>query len=197
MTSQILWANDATTTLAAPITNVAVTATLATGSGALFPAPGAGQYFVATFVDTATGLLNEIVHVTNVTGDIVTIVRAQEGTTALNWNANDLFSNLVTAGTMSAFTQYAALAQSIGANGYVTLPGGIIIQWGTDSTNTSPQSITLPIPFPNNFFAFVTTMDLDPIPNVAGYASGVIDSLSQFSIAKSSTHNVFWMAIGN
>lgn len=105
MASQILWSNDATTTLAAPVTNIATTAILATGSGVLFPTPAGSQYFVATFVDAATGLLNEIVHVTNVTGDLVTMVRAQEGTTALNWSANDLFSNLVTAGTLEAFSQ--------------------------------------------------------------------------------------------
>lgn len=107
--SIILWENNANTTLAGSVSNVATTATLTPGAGALFPAPGAGEYFVATFTDAATGLLNEIVHVTNVTGDVATIVRAQEGTTALNWVAGDLFSNLVTAGTLNDFAQEVTL----------------------------------------------------------------------------------------
>lgn len=100
-----LFANDATSTLAGAITNVATTATLATGTGALFPTPTTNQYFTATLRDQATGLLNEIVHVTNVTGDVVTIVRAQEGTTALAWTSGDLFDNLMTADTAANFVQ--------------------------------------------------------------------------------------------
>ena len=98
-----LFYNNAGTTLAAPVTNVALTATLAAGGGALFnPPPSAGQYFCLTFVDAATGLLNEIVHVTNVTGDVVTIIRAQEGTTAQNWNTGDIAAAYPTAGGLSA-----------------------------------------------------------------------------------------------
>lgn len=103
--SRILFANNATTTLAGAITNVATTAALQTGAGALFPAPSSGQYFCMTFVDAATGLLNEIVHVTNVTGDVITMVRGQEGTTALSWLSGDHASNWITAAALAAMAQ--------------------------------------------------------------------------------------------
>ena len=103
--SRILFANNATTTLAGAITNVATTAALQTGAGALFPAPSTGQYFCMTFVDAATGLLNEIVHVTNVTGDVITMVRGQEGTTALSWLSGDHASNWITAAALAAMAQ--------------------------------------------------------------------------------------------
>lgn len=107
-----LFYNNAGTTLAAPVTNVALTATLAAGGGALFnPPPTAGQFFVLTFVDAATGLLNEIVHVTNVTGDVITIIRAQEGTTAQNWNTGDTAAAYPTAGGLSALTVSDATLQ--------------------------------------------------------------------------------------
>ncbi len=109
--SIVLFANNATTTIAAPINSGDVTVSLAPGTGALFPAPGANEYFVATFVDVATGELNEIVHVTGVTGDVATIVRAQEGTTALNWSAGDYFNNFFTAGTMSELLQQGQAQQ--------------------------------------------------------------------------------------
>lgn len=104
-TTTVLFANDATSNLAGSISNVATTANLTPGSGVLFPSPGANEYFVGTFVDAATGLIKEIVHVTGVSSDTITMVRAQEGTTALAWSAGDLFSNLLTAGTADIFRQ--------------------------------------------------------------------------------------------
>jgi len=100
-----LYANNAKTTLAGGITNVATTANLTSGSGVLFPTPSAGQQFALTFVDAATGLLNEIVYVTGRSGDTITIIRAQEGTTALAWSAGDIAASLFTAGNATQMLQ--------------------------------------------------------------------------------------------
>src|SRR5262245_38699682 len=101
----IKWSNNASTTVAGSITATDTTVALAAGTGVLFPAPTGGDYFKATFYDQATKTLTEIVHCTSRAGDICTIVRAQEGTTAKAWSASDLFANLVTAGTLSSFVQ--------------------------------------------------------------------------------------------
>ncbi|MEN9755828.1 MAG: hypothetical protein RL755_15 [Pseudomonadota bacterium] len=103
----LLFANNARSTLSGSITAVATSATLATGTGVLFPNPNnaIGEYFKLTFTDQATGLLNEIVHVTAVVGDVVTIVRAQEGTTALAWNAGDFAVNMWTKNSANAMLQ--------------------------------------------------------------------------------------------
>jgi hypothetical protein len=100
--SPILFANNASTTLAGAITASATSCTLAAGTGAEFPNPAAGQYFLLTFVDAATQLTNEIVQVTARSGDVCTIVRAQEGTTAETWQAGDIAANLWTAGSAAA-----------------------------------------------------------------------------------------------
>jgi hypothetical protein len=105
MANIVLFANNDQTTLAGAITSTALTANLSPGSGVLFPSPVTGQYFPMTFVDAATGLLREIVYVTNVTGDVITMTRAQEGTTALAWNAGDIAANLLTAGSMNLMVQ--------------------------------------------------------------------------------------------
>lgn len=112
--STVLAKNNAGTTLAGAITNVALTANLAPGSGTEFPSPGAGQYFVGTFTDSLTGLVTEIVYVTNVTGDVITMIRAQEGTVAAAWNAGDLFENLMTAGQFSTLAQQVQVQQQAG-----------------------------------------------------------------------------------
>ncbi|WP_395756479.1 hypothetical protein U4W25_06160 [Citrobacter amalonaticus] len=102
MALTLLAANNAQTVLAAGINATATTLTVNTGTGNLFPSPVSGtSFFKLTLVDSATGSLSEIVHVTSRTGDTMTINRAQEGTTARIWSANDIAANMMTAGTLS------------------------------------------------------------------------------------------------
>lgn len=105
---QILAANNATTVLSAGISATATTLSVATGTGSLFPSPVAGtSIFKLTLTDAATGTLTEIMHVTAVSADTFTVIRAQEGTTARIWSANDLVDNMITAGTLAALAQTA------------------------------------------------------------------------------------------
>jgi len=103
-----IFKNNANSTLAGAITNVAVTANLAPGSGIEFPVPSTGQVFAATLIDAATQTLNEIVQVTAIATDTVTMLRGQEGTTPLNWLAGDFFIHQLTAGQMTSFLQSVA-----------------------------------------------------------------------------------------
>jgi hypothetical protein len=81
--------NNAASALSANITNSETTIALATGQGDRFPTLGAGDYFYATIIDTAGQL--EIVKVTARTGDSLTVVRGQDGTTAKAFSTNDRF----------------------------------------------------------------------------------------------------------
>lgn len=102
----LLFANNAVSTLSSPINAAAVAVQLAAGDGAKFPNPSVGQeFFKLTLVDQATGLLTEIVNCTQRVGDVLTIVRAQEGTTAQAWLAGDSAKNMPTAQTQSNFIQ--------------------------------------------------------------------------------------------
>lgn len=102
MALSLLAANNAQAVLAAGISSTATSLTVSTGTGTLFPSPVAGtSFFKLTIIDAATGSLTEIVHVTARAGDVFTIQRAQEGTTARAWSANDIAANMMTAGTLS------------------------------------------------------------------------------------------------
>lgn len=103
--SVIIFGNNVTSTVTGSITSASTTVNLAVGTGAQFPQPQPGQYFIATFIDQATGTQREIVHVTNITADTATIVRAQEGTTAQAWVVASIFAHLHTAGAMAAMMQ--------------------------------------------------------------------------------------------
>jgi len=160
--SRAIFKNNATSTLAGSITNVATTASLSAGTGALFPNPTTadGDYFVLTFTDQATGLLNEIVHVTARSGDVITMTRAQEGTTALAWSAGDLATMLITAGTagvfMQAFDQATAAGIYLADNGAVanvidvtfppyltSLVDGMLLRVKVGAANTSDVLIDI------------------------------------------------------
>ena len=75
-----LYANNAFGTLASSIGTGDLSATLTAGHGARFPNPTGGDYFLLTFIDSSNQL--EIVKVTARATDVITMVRAQEGTTA-------------------------------------------------------------------------------------------------------------------
>ncbi|WP_254208096.1 phage tail protein [Lelliottia amnigena] len=106
MALTLLANNNAQTVLAAGINATATTLTVSTGTGNLFPSPVTGaSFFKLTLVDSATGSLSEIVHVTSRTGDTMTIEREKEGTTARIWSANDIAANMLTAGSLQLYAQ--------------------------------------------------------------------------------------------
>jgi hypothetical protein len=105
MANRLIFGNNVSSTIAGSIVPTSTQVNVASGTGITFPHPVAGQQFIATLIDQLTGQQKEIVHVTNVTGDTMTIVRAQEGTVALSWPAGSIFSHLHTAGAMAQMLQ--------------------------------------------------------------------------------------------
>lgn len=72
--------NNAYSTLLAGIASGATTLTVATGHGARFPVVSGGNFFYATLIDVSNNL--EIIKVVTRAGDVFTIQRGQDGTTA-------------------------------------------------------------------------------------------------------------------
>jgi hypothetical protein len=88
-------ANNATTTTLDAITSTSTEIVVVAGTGARFPVLQAGDYFYATLSDTAGNY--EIVRVSVRSGDVLTVTRAQEGTTARPFPANSRIELRVTA----------------------------------------------------------------------------------------------------
>lgn len=104
-------ANNAYGTLNTGISNVATTLVLNSGEGSRFPTLSAGDYFYATLIDTSNNL--EIVKVTARATDTMTIVRAQDGTTARAYSANDRFELRPTAALFQEFIDRATTGKAI------------------------------------------------------------------------------------
>jgi hypothetical protein len=88
-------------------------------------------------------------------------------------------------------------AQSIvgGAGGYTTLPGGLIMQWGTGVGGVSPESVTFPVQFPHATFSVVAT----PIAPSTSESFGLQNiSTTGFQLAVGASGYGFkWIALGN
>jgi hypothetical protein len=111
-----LFANNAVSALAAPITSGDTTITVTSGTGAKYPSPAGGQYFAITLVDAATGLLREVAYCTARSGDTLTVTRAREGTTARAYALYDPCANLWTMGQAAAMLQTSL----VGSAAYLT-----------------------------------------------------------------------------
>jgi len=133
----VLFKNNAATTLASGITNVATSITVATGAGSLFPAITAPDFFYATLIDSSNNI--EIVKVTARTTDTMTVTRAQEGTTARAYATGDKFELRVTAAGLDN-----KLDKDTGGtiSGAVALNGAVTIGAGGSLTNNSSNTIT-------------------------------------------------------
>ena len=105
MTQQFVFANNAGTTLGSPVNTTQTTITLSSGAGSLFPSPTGSQQFAVSMLDALTRSVYEIMYCTSRTGDVLTVLRAQEGTTARSWLAGDFVNNYITAGTAANFAQ--------------------------------------------------------------------------------------------
>lgn len=84
-----LYTNNAVTILASGIDDDDTSLTVASGAGAKFPNPSGDDWFLVTLINRAGGVEGdwEIVKCTARSTDVLTIVRAQEGTLAQSWIA--------------------------------------------------------------------------------------------------------------
>lgn len=95
--------NNAESLLAGAIGTTDTTVLLTPGSGALFPVLGSGEFFPLTLVKTTGGTpAREILYVTARSGDSCTVLRAQEGTTAIAFSSGDYAGCHLTAGCVAS-----------------------------------------------------------------------------------------------
>ena len=99
----IVYKNNAKTTLASSVSNSATSLSVVDGS--VFPDPGAGEFFLVTLDD---GSNNEIVKCTARSSNTLTVVRAQESTTARAFSAGDASEGRVTAGFVTSIQENIA-----------------------------------------------------------------------------------------
>lgn len=136
-TLKFIAGNDASTVLGSAVAPGDTTITVASGTGSVFPAPASGtqQLSVTIYAANSTASLpNEVMYVTSIAGDVLTVLRAQEGTTAQSWDVGDNVANFWTAGQQAALAQQVDVQQQDG-------------NWAVDSGTANAGVIALsPVP---------------------------------------------------
>jgi microcystin-dependent protein len=145
--------NSVFATLGANINNAVAAIPLTAGQGARFGAFGAGDYAYATLVNSSNVL--EIVKITAIVGDSLTVLRGQDGTAAQAYSAGDRIECRPCNAAIKAAMQEASLANSAAmatADGGLTYTGNLLIApvayntqqlyggtFGTPSSSTTPS----------------------------------------------------------
>lgn len=141
--AQLVFENNASALLAASIDDQDTTIQVAAGFGALFPNPGAGQYFVVVLRNAAGAY--EVCHCTGRSGDLLTVERAKEGTAAQHWvNNQTRVECRATKGTFEAFIQRTGDVMS----GDLDMDGNQLIDaeiTGNDTVINGGQIVGVPI----------------------------------------------------
>ena len=183
----ILFTNNAATTLASGITNVATSLTVAAGKGALFPTISGSDFFYATLANGSGGV--EIVKVTARSTDTFTIVRGQDGTSGVAWNTGDKVELRVTAADLTAMVQSAnlqvggtATTGTAGSSTYLRGDGA----WSTPVTsNVAGTGISV-----SGATGAVTVTNTGVTSNVAGTGISVSGATGAVTVTNSGVTSV-------
>ena len=165
-----LYANNISTTLSAAITSTSAT-TLTVASPAGLPAITGSNYFLMT-IDDSTNI--EIVKVTAISGSTLTIVRAQESTTASTFANNTPIELRDTATSFSNAIANQGVTASVTELNYVAgVTSAIQTQLGTKVSLDSNSNITA-----NNFVPSYATNVTASITTTLTVASAEIQTFT-------------------
>lgn len=104
--------NDVSTTLAASASSTATTLTLSSMANLPASIPS-GMVIPFTVTTAVTAANREIVYATAISASNITVIRAQENTSAQNWNAGDSIFVAVTAGLLQSFANISGNSSQV------------------------------------------------------------------------------------
>lgn len=126
----ILFANNCSSTLNGGITGTATTILIQSSDAPTWPSPATpSDYFMVTLEDkTQNPVLREIVKCTNRSGTALTIIRAQENTTAQSFNSGITVEVRITAGVLNTILAGTAQPVTLYLGAFATAPSSGVNQ---------------------------------------------------------------------
>jgi len=137
--ANMLFANNANTTLSSSLTNSATSMSVTSASA--FPSPTGSQYFYCTLADAATQQTIEIIKVTAVSGTTFTIVRGQDGTLGTAFNSGDVVSLRLVRASLNDFPKLDEANTFTQAQTFSALTAGRIPFSGTGGLQTDSANL--------------------------------------------------------
>lgn len=202
-----LFTNNAYSALAGAITDSATTITLTTGTGSKFPTPTGGDYFLLTLIGLDSSLLEsswEVIKVTARSTDTLTVVRAQDTTTALAWASGTRAELRITAATLNTFMDSAEVAAA-----YLALSGGTLTGALVGTSVTAKKNVLTPVALTSsggsiaidladsNFTHTLTENTVLANPtNLTPGQSGRIKLTNHASSPKTLAFGSYWLPVG-
>jgi hypothetical protein len=136
------------------------------------------------------------------TADVYTKSQVDAKTTiASTAQAQALSDNTTLISPLRLNESFKGSNQSLAANGYQKLPGGLIIQWGTAISNGSGvASVTLPITYPSGQFRLITNIQS---VSFSTFSVNRVSSTGSSFVVNTTTNNIAspnagfdWISIG-
>jgi len=136
-----------------------------------------------------------------IAGDVITLLEYASGDWVVISSSLPATGAIAIAGTdNNRFVTSEGLASSkdLSVDGYMDLPGGLLLQWG-DDTAASPATITFPKEFPTAcLVAFAGVQnDITRITSTGGYTTTTMTVYKKTTAGADSTVDVTWFAIGH
>lgn len=172
----IKFVNNYQTTLASAISAVATSIDIAVGTGAALGTLGSDIYYLTIYADVNASV-KEIVKVTARSTDTLTVVRAQDGTTAQAWSAGAWMEARLPKVVLEAFSQ--------SSGGAVPISGG-----GTGATTAADARTNLGL-------GTMATQAASAVAITGGTISGITDLAVADGGTGASTHTANAVLIGN
>ena len=202
-----IFKNNSSGTLSSALTNLATNIVLTSNQGNLFPTITGDDFFLVTLIGmNAQGAESawEIVKCTAKVADTLTVVRGQEGTTAVAWPAGTKVELRLTAGTLDSFTDTAAAATAMSDHTSAADPHGQYLpkSGGTASGLTLNDGYTeevfavtgtTPALSPNNGSIQTWTLTGNSAPTLGAWASGQSMTLL---IDDGTAYSINWASMG-
>lgn len=181
-----------TTTALAKLPDVATGNVLI--SGGVGAAPSYGKVGLTTHISGTLPVANGGTGATTLTANNVLL---GNGTSALLAVAPGTTGNLLTSNgtTWASATLASQFVTSLSTNGYVKLPGGIIIQWGQYNLIASGTYVNFPTAFPTACASFVAMSNAAGTPSLNNVLVSQFTS-TQFALWATASGNTSWIAIG-
>ena len=197
----ISFISDPTTGFAGTTSNITVS--LAGTKVAVFsgldnqflPLPGTTSHPGIGFVgDRDTGFSS------NGTG---TLKVSSQGTQVAEFNANGMRTITTSGGTLNDVLTSANIASvfttDFSPTGYIKIPGGLIIQWGSGTISNTNSTVTVSVPYtwPTGAIAYWASHDTSSSPVAVGIGTSGTNSFVLSRVGTTGSITIKWLTVGH
>jgi hypothetical protein len=159
-------------------------------------------------IDTANGSTNLTITTGNTNGPALIVTTTNDVYIRANTSAN-LFTvntssvrvntSLTVTNTITVSTNTFNLGSPLlNSNGYSRLPNGLLMQWGSVSTNTSVGNIIFPAAY-SNLYSFTYSLNMDAAYGGSTYMPlliAVTTTTANIRTGNTTSKTAYWQAIG-